>query len=152
MDAAGEKKEAPVLRTLIDEALAARRRKSTTVPAIEQPSPELAKAIERTKVLLNRMVAQSERMLQAHDVSLGLLQEVLAEATISRRIVLDRLEVPYRLDHGVSSEELAQSLREEIDSAKDLAYELAAAIGREHSHALDESEEAQEALSRDDRL
>src|SRR5437870_3081702 len=82
MEATGETKEAPLVRLLVDEALAARRRKSVTQEAAEQPAPmpDIFETLETVQTLLLRMVGQGEAIFRLQGVNLELLQEDLVES------------------------------------------------------------------------
>src|SRR5260370_39604044 len=80
MEEAGEKAESVVLRKLIDEALSARRKKRTPVVESESPSIQDSGETFRTvQALLLELVRQGETSLRIQDLSLALLQDVLAE-------------------------------------------------------------------------
>src|SRR5688572_33478059 len=89
MESRGETKEAPVLRLLLDEALAARRRKSVIRSDTEPPPPplEVGEILQTVQMLLLMLIRQNDTGLSAHGISLILLKETLADATGSRTIV-----------------------------------------------------------------
>src|SRR5437868_6207612 len=76
MEATGQKSEAPIVRDLIDEALAARRRKQNGTEAAEpQPAaPEATDTLQTIEALLLRMIGQSETAFRVESLSLELLQ------------------------------------------------------------------------------
>src|SRR5690348_1408008 len=81
MESIGEKKEAPVLRILVDEALAARRRK-TVDHSMSQPTTDLVdlgETLQTIQTLLLKLIHHSDTVLCAQDISLKLIQENLAE-------------------------------------------------------------------------
>src|SRR5215210_3359816 len=123
MESVGETKESPVLRLLLDEALAARRRKSVTRSEPEPPPPplEVGEILQTVHTLLLKLIRQNETGLRAHGTSLVLLQETLAEATGSRQIVWNRLEVPALVEAGLSVREIDERLAADISEAKDHA-------------------------------
>src|SRR5438132_7536495 len=102
MEEAGEKSESIILRDLIDEALAARRRKSAKAEMAEAPQPEgSAEILQTIQTLLIKLIRQGETSLRIQDVSLALLQDTLAEARAGRTIAWDNLVVPILKEKGV---------------------------------------------------
>ena len=77
MESVGETKESPVLRLLLDEALAARRRKSVNRSEPEPPPPplEIGEILQTVQTLLLKLIRQNDTGLRAHGISLVLLQE-----------------------------------------------------------------------------
>jgi hypothetical protein len=142
MESAGETKESPVLRLLLDEALAARRRKSVNRSEPEPPPPplEVGEILQTVQTLLLKLIRQNDIGLRAHGISLVLLQETLAEATGSRKILWNRLEVPPLIDAGLSLREIDERLATEISEAKDHAYALAEEIRQRQSRKVNESQ------------
>jgi len=141
MESIGEKREAPVLRILVDEALAARRRKavdhleSDTVAA----SMDLAETFETMQMLLLKLIRQSETTLRAQDITLMLTQENLAETMAGRKIVWNRLEVPSLLQAGILPEEINERWVVELAECKNSAYGVAEEISRSDERATDNS-------------
>lgn len=130
MEAAGSRKEAPLVRQLLDEALAARRRKSVNREVSEQPPPsqDLGETLQTIQTLLLKMIRQGETSLRAQGISLILVQEVLAEASAGRKIAWNRLEAPALRDAGVNSSEIEERFHSEASEAKDYAYGVAEEI------------------------
>ena len=122
--------DAQVLRELLDEALAARRRKSAGLAAPEQPAPSQAMndTLEAVQTLLLKLIRQGETAFRIHSVSLGLLQEILAESYAGRTETWDNLIAPNLAENGTTSEELARSFGEQTADAKEYAYGVAAEI------------------------
>ena len=141
MESVGAKKEAPVLRTLLDEALAARRRKSVDprAPEPSEPTLDLNEILQTIQMLLLKLIRQNDTALRAHGISLVLLQETLAEAAGSRKIVWNRLEVPPLMERGLSLRQIDERLGAEISEAKDHAYALAHEITQRQSRKVNES-------------
>jgi hypothetical protein len=142
MESVGETKESPVLRLLLDEALAARRRKSVNRSEPEPPPPPLdvGEILQTVQTLLLKLIRQSDTGLRAHGISLVLLQETLAEAAGSRRIVWNRLEVPPLMERGLSLRQIDERLAADINDAKDHAYGLAEEIRQRQSKKVNESQ------------
>ena len=65
MESVGETKESPVLRLLLDEALAARRRKSVNRSEPEPPPPplEVGEILQTVQTLLLKLIRQNETCL-----------------------------------------------------------------------------------------
>jgi hypothetical protein len=142
MESIGETKESPVLRLLLDEALAARRRKSVNRSEPEPPPPplEVGEILQTVQTLLLKLIRQNDTGLRAHGISLVLLQETLAEATGSRKILWNRLEVPPLIDAGLPLREIDERLATEISEAKDHAYALAEEIRQRQCRKVNESQ------------
>lgn len=132
MEAIGEKRESPVLRILIDEALAARRRKTLnhTEPESAAASVDLAETLQTMQMLLLKLIRQGETTLRAQDITLMLAQENLAETMTGRKIVWNRLEVPSLLEAGMLAGEINERLAVELAEAKDSAYGIAEEISQ----------------------
>lgn len=130
MESTGEKKEAPVLRILVDEALAARRRKIHDRSASESTTDlmDLKETLETIQTLLLKLIGQADTTLCAQDVTLKLIQENLAETRLGRKVLWNRLEVPSLLQTGNSTGEIDHRLTAELGDAQDSAYGLAAEI------------------------
>src|ERR1044072_6958210 len=82
----GEKTESALLRKLVDEALAARRNKSQSLPLIEESDNEFGERLQTIESLLMRIVREGETSSRIQDVCLALLQDALAEAHATHRI------------------------------------------------------------------
>src|SRR6185369_2470665 len=80
MNETGERTEAVLLRKLVDEALEARRKKSSSLPLTEESQDESGASLETIAALLMRLVQKEETSFRIQDVCLVLLQDVLAEA------------------------------------------------------------------------
>jgi hypothetical protein len=130
MEATGSQKEAPLLRQLIDEALAVRRRKS--VQRVEPEPPPPTQDISQTlQTLMLRMIGQGERTFQMQSVNLELLQEAVVEARSGKMNVWEFLVAPGLRDKGKSTGEIARLFDVQNEDAKDYAYGLAEEIKKE---------------------
>ena|SRR2546426_1046984 len=130
MEATGQKSEAPIVRDLIDEALAARRRKQNGSGAAE-PQPvthEASNTLQTIEALLLRMIGQSETAFRVESLSLELLQETLAEARAGRLGLWQVLAAPALNEKGNSASEIANLFHAHSEDAKDFAYGLAEEI------------------------
>ena len=139
MESIGEKRESPVLRILIDEALAARRRKAVNHGESESAaaSIDLAETLQTIQMLLLKLIRQSETTLRAQDITLMLAQEHLAETMSGRKIVWNRLEVPSLLEAGILPDEISERLAVELAEAKNSAYGIAEEISQREEQPND---------------
>lgn len=139
MEATGSEKEAPVLRQLIDEALAARRRKSVQHAQPEPPPPtqDITETLQTIQTLLLRMIGRADSTFQMQSVSLELLQEAVVEARSGKMNVWEFLVAPDLSDKGKTTSEIARLFDVQNQDAKDYAYGLAEEIKKELDHDLD---------------
>jgi hypothetical protein len=121
MNDTGERNESGILRKLIDEALDARRKKSRSVPLIEQ-SDIAGVRLEKIESLLVRLARQGNTSLRIEDVCLALLQEILAEAYATRRLLWESLVLPQLRDAGIESSELERRFVLQDNQARNYAY------------------------------
>lgn len=131
MESTGATKDAPVMRELLDEALAARRRKTAGLAQEPQPSVQgLAENLQSIQTLLLKLIAQGQTALKVQGLSLELLQETLAEAHVGRIILWNELVLPLLTGRGMTSEDVARHLAVQTGEAKDHAYTMADEIRR----------------------
>ena len=121
MKDAGDKNESALLRKLVDEALDARRKKIRSAPLTEE-SDHAGVRLETIESLLIRLVRQGEISLRIEDVCLALLQDVLAEAYATRRLLWESLVLPQLRDAGIDSNELERRFVLQDNQAKNYAY------------------------------
>ena len=137
MEATGAQKEAPLVRQLVDEALAARRRKSVQrddSDVVEQPPPpsqDLSETLQAIETLLLKIVGQGETTFRIQSVSLELLQETLAEALAGKVSLWEFLLKPSLKDKGRSEWEIDRLVNAQDDHSKSYAYDLAQALKKE---------------------
>ena len=127
-------KEAQLVRQLLDEALAARRRKSVQngEPEKALPTPQNdSEALQTIQTLLLRMIGQGERTFQMQSVSLELQQEAIVEARSGKMNVWEFLVAPGLSAKGKSTGEIAELFDGQNEDAKDYAYGLAEEIKKE---------------------
>lgn len=125
-------KEAQLVRVLLDEALAARRRKSVQSAEPEPPpTQDISETLQTLQTLMLRMIGQGEGTSQMQSVSLELLQEAVAEARSGKMNVWEFLVAPGLSDKGKSTGEIAQLFEVQNEDAKDYAYGLAEEIKKE---------------------
>jgi hypothetical protein len=160
MEATGEQKESPLIRQLLDEGLAIRRRKLVHQEASEQTPaiPNAVETLETMKSLLLKMLGESSTTLQVEYVNLGLIQDTLAETRANRMTVWEKLVVPALREQGKSEQEIAELFEQDTAEAKDFAYGLAEEIRAENlaeekaGADIDLAEEDQPALFDSDTL
>lgn len=128
MKETGETTESVLLRKLVDEALAARRKKSQSLPLIEESDNELGGRLQTIESLLMRLVRQGDTSFRIQDVCLALLQDVLAEAHATRRLSWESFVTPQLQEKGVDADEVEHRFMAQADQAKDYAYGVAERI------------------------
>ena len=126
-------KEAQLVRVLLDEALAARRRKSVQSAEPEPPPPtqDISETLQTLQTLMLRMIGQGERTFQMQSVSLELQQEAIVEARSGKMNVWEFLVAPGLSDKSKSAGEIARLFDVQNEEAKDYAYGLAEEIKKE---------------------
>jgi hypothetical protein len=130
METTGQKSEAPIIRDLIDEALIARRRKTSVTESSEQPThtQELTESLHTIQALLLKLIEQEQTDLRIKSLSLELLQETLAETHAGRIGLWESLAVPALKEDGKDTQEIASLFERQTDEAKNFAYGLAEEI------------------------
>jgi hypothetical protein len=128
MKESGETTESVLLRKLVDEALAARRKKGQSLPLIQELDNESGDRLHTIETLLMSLVGQGDTSLRIQDMCLALLQDVLAEAHATHRISWEFVVVPRLRDEGIGEDELEHRFVLQADQAKDYAYGLAERI------------------------
>jgi len=141
-------KEAQLVRQLLDEALAARRRKSVQSAEPEPPPPtqDISETLQTLQTLMLRMIGQGESTSQMQSVSLELLQEAVVEARGGRMSLLEFVAGPTLTDKGKSPDEISRLFDAQDEDAKDYAYGLAEDI----KNALDAGEPVSQVSAVDD--
>lgn len=130
MEATGTTMEAPLVRQLVDEALAARRRKlvSLETPTQTPPLQEQSEILETIQTLLLRIIGQGETQYRIGSISLELLQEVLSEARAARLGLWEHVVAPRLKEGGQSTQEIDELFNARTKQAQDYAYGLALEI------------------------
>src|ERR1044072_2959470 len=118
----GEKTESVLLRKLVDEALAARRKKSQSLPLIDESDNEFGHRLQTIESLLLRILRQGGTSLLIEDVCLALLQDILAETHATQRISWEFGAAPRLRDEGIGVNEIERKLTLQTDEAKEFAY------------------------------
>jgi hypothetical protein len=158
METTGQKSEAPIIRDLIDEALVARRRKTSGSESAEQlpPTQELTESLHTIQVLLLKLIEQGQTAVRAESLSLELLQETLAEARAGRIRLWETLAVPALKQTGGDAQQIASLFDSQTEEAKNFAYGLAEEIrdellaGETDSNIAIEDDDRQGRLTYDD--
>ncbi|HEV8429358.1 MAG TPA: hypothetical protein VGQ41_15765 [Pyrinomonadaceae bacterium] len=135
MKETGETRESVLLRKLVDEALAARRKKSQSLPLIDESENEQGDRLQTIESALMRLVRQATTSLRIQDVCLALLQDVLAEAHATHRMSWDFVAAPRLRDDGIDVNEVEQRFKLQADQAKNYAYGVAARIKKSQESA-----------------
>jgi hypothetical protein len=117
----GERNESALLRKLVDEALDARRKKIRSAPLTEE-SDDAGGRLETIESLLMRLVRYEDVSFRIEDVCLALLQDILAEAYATRRLLWESMVLPQLRAEGNDVNELKRRFVVETDRAKDFAY------------------------------
>ena len=117
----GDRNESALLRKLVDEALDARRKKSRSATLTEE-SDNASVRLETIESLLMRLIRQGGVSLRIEDVCLALLQDVLAEAYATRRLLWESLVLPQLRARGIDVNELESRFALAEARAKDYAY------------------------------
>lgn len=133
MEATGTEEVAPLMRQLLDEALAARRRKSVPGSSTEPPPPkqDSTETLQTIQTLLLKLIQQGETSIRTQGISLILLQEILAEGVSGRKIAWNRLEAQALADAGMKPAEIEARLNFHTGEAKDYAYGVAEEIRKQ---------------------
>ncbi len=105
MEATGAVKDAPVIRDLLDEALAARRRKAAGITDWEEPPGQaIAETLHTLQTLLLKLIRREELVFSPQRVELRLLKEAVIEARSGREIVFEELVEKPWIAKGKSNE------------------------------------------------
>jgi hypothetical protein len=121
MKDSGERTESTVLRKLVDEALDARRKKRQSDPLTEK-SDDAGVRLEMIERLLMRIVRQGNISFRIEDVCLALLQDILAEAYATRRLLWESMVLPQLRAEGNDVNEVESRFALAEARAKDYAY------------------------------
>ena len=127
MNDTGERTESALLRKLVDEALDARRKKTQSAPFTEK-SDNAGLRLETIESLLMHLVRHADTSFRIHDVCLALLQDILAEAYATRRLLWESVVRPQLRAAGIDVNELERRFVQQMEPAKDYAHGLALRI------------------------
>lgn len=130
MESTGQRSEAPVIRDLIDEALTARRRKTSEVESAKHAphEQEVNETLQAVQALLLKLIEQGETGVRAQSVSLELLQEVAAEARAGRAGLWEAVAVPTLRQAGMDEAQIAGAFDRHTNDGRQFAYSLAEQI------------------------
>jgi hypothetical protein len=125
MEATGADKDAPVLRTLLDEALANRRRRAAGMDTSDKADNGMAQAIETLHTLILKAISLGEKSLRIEGFNLKLLQETFAEAHGARKLVWTELSAASLRNQGITPDVIAARFELQTLEAKETAYGMA---------------------------
>jgi hypothetical protein len=128
MESTCVEKDAQVLRELLDEALAGRRRKiaqQLVLPETPSGVSSNNEILEIIQSLLLKLVEQGEKARFVRGISLELLQEALAESRAGRTLISKTIKLSSQ-DNAL----LKNVCEDEIDQAKQHAFNLAIEIAK----------------------
>lgn len=92
MEATGAVKDAPLIRELLDEALAARRRKAAGIADLDEPpGQEISETLHTLQTLLLKLIRREELVFKRQNAGLKLLKEAVIEARAGREMVFEEL-------------------------------------------------------------
>ncbi len=128
MEATGAEKDAPVLRTLLDEALANRRRRAAGMDTPDKVDNGRAQAFETLQTLLLKAIALGEKSLRIEGFNLKLLQETFAEAHGTRELVWTELTAAALRNQGITPEAIAARFALQTLEAREAAYGMARSL------------------------
>jgi hypothetical protein len=132
MEATGAVKDAPVIRELLDEALAARRRKAAGITDSEEPpGQEITETLHTLQTLLLRLIRREELVLKRQSVGLRLLKETVIEARSSREIVFEELVEKPWMAKGKSKETMNNYFDMKSGTAREYVDGVIAKIKRD---------------------
>ena len=117
----GERNESALLRKLVDEALDARRKKIRSAPLTEE-SDHAGIRLETIESLLMQLVREGDVSFRIQDVCLALLQDILAEAYATRRLLWESLILPQQRAAGINVNELERQFVLQQARARNYAY------------------------------
>jgi len=126
MEATGADKDAPVLRTLLDEALSARRRRAA---GFDESEPNgFSQAVETLQALILKAITIGERSLRIDGFNLLLLQETFAEARGARKLVWTDVIAPTLKGEGMTPDLIATRFDLQSLENRESAYEVARSL------------------------
>ena len=142
IESTGGEKAAQVFRDLIDEALAARRRKTAQQLVLpeEVPSVRLDEMLETIQTLLLKLIEQGEKARCVRGISLELLQEVLAASCADRFGLWETLAMPALIEQGKTPHEISRLFDAQTAKGKSIAYGTATEIKDELYSSASQSE------------
>ena len=132
MEATGAVKDAPVIRELLDEALAARRRKAAGITDWEEPPGQgITETLHTLQTLMLKLIKREELVFTRQSVGLRLLKEAVIEARSGREIVFEELVEKPWMAKGKSKETMSNFFDMKSLNAREYVDGLIAEIKRE---------------------
>ena len=132
MEATGAIKDAPVIRELLDEALAARRRKAAGITDSEEPpGQEITETLHTLQTLLLKLIRREELILKRQSVGLRLSKETVIEARSGREILFEELVEKPWMAKGKSKETMTNFFDMKSRSATEYVDGVIAKIKRD---------------------
>src|SRR6185369_17895259 len=132
MEASGAVKDAPLIRELLDEALAARRRKAAGITDSEEPpGQEITETLHTLQPLLLKLIRREELVLKRQSVGLRLLKETVIEARSGREIVFEELVEKPWMAKGKSKETMSNFFDMKSRNAREYVDGIVAEIKRD---------------------
>ena len=128
MEATGGDKDAPVLRALLDEALANRRRRAAGLDNSDKAVNDFAQAMETLQNLILKNIMLGEKSLRIEAFNLKLLQETFAEARGTRELVWNDLTAASLRSQGIAPEVIAARFELQTLEAQETAYGIARSL------------------------
>jgi len=132
MEASGAVKDAPLIRELLDEALAARRRKAAGITDSEEPpGQEIRETLHTLQTLLLKLIRREELVFKRQSVGLRLLKEAVIEARSGREIVFEELVEKPWMAKGKSKETMSNFFDMKSRNAREYVDGIVAEIKRD---------------------
>jgi hypothetical protein len=88
----------------------------------------MSETLRSIQILLLRLTQQSVTSLRIQDVSLALLQDVLAECRAGRWLSWETIAMPALREQGISDTSMQDRFELQTRNARDFAYSLAEEI------------------------
>ena len=132
MEASGAVKDAPVIRELLNEALAARRRKAAGITDWEEPPGQgITEMLHTLQTLMLKLIKREELVFTRQSVGLRLLKEAVIEARSGRETVFEELVEKPWMAKGKSKETMSNFFDMKSRNAREYVDGLIAEIKRD---------------------
>jgi len=132
MEASGAVKDARVIRELLDEALAARRRKAAGITDWEEPPGQgITETLHTLQTLMLKLIKREELVFTRQSVGLRLLKEAVIEARSGREIVFEELVEKPWIAKGKSVETMTNFFDMKSSHAREYVDGVIAKIKRD---------------------
>ena len=134
MEATGAVKDAPLIRELLDEALAARRRKAAGIYDSEEPPGQgTEETLHTLQTLLLRLIGHEDLLLRNQRVGIKLQLETFVEARTGRALAWEELVATPLKQKGRTNQDLSNYFDMKTRYAKEHAVELLEKIKKEEA-------------------